>query len=51
MENTKENQGKKKMNISSSSKGNQQKNNKTNNTDLSQKDSSNVGKGPAGENL
>jgi len=46
-----EDQVKKKENVSTSSKGNQEKGNKSNNVDQSKKDSSNVGKGPSGENL
>lgn len=48
---TKEKKEKKKVNTSFSSKENQKKANKSNEAGLSQKDSSNVGKGPSGENL
>jgi hypothetical protein len=51
MATTKENKEKKKVNLSSSSKGNQKTGAKSAQGDPSQKESSNVGKGPAGENL
>ena len=50
MATTKDNKDKKKVSISTSSKDKQPKEIKDN-TDLSQKNSSNVGKGPSGENL
>jgi len=51
MATSRENRDKKKMTMPSSSKSKQQKAEKCDVTDLSQKESSNVGKGPAGENL